>query len=72
MEKDGTFELKDNLRDTISDSRHIASSFSNRKNSPKSDHYENIRTVDDEEEDKEHHAVHHAHQNEGLDQDCYS
>jgi len=61
MEKDGTFELKDNLRDTISDSRHEGE----RARTPKSDHYENIRTVDDEEEDKEHHVVHHAHQNEG-------
>jgi len=72
MEKDGTFELKDNLRDTISDSRHIASSFSNRKNSPKSDHYENIRMVDDEEEDKEHHAFPPTNQNSRCDQDCYS
>lgn len=70
MEKDGTFELKDNLRDTISDSRPHGSSFSNRDRTPKSDHYENIRTVDDEEEDKEHHVVHHAHQTD--DQDCYS
>lgn len=51
MEKDGTFELKDNLRDTLSDQRHHGRT-SHRE--PKSDQQENIRTVDDEEEDKEH------------------
>lgn len=49
MEKDGTFELKDNLRDTLSDARPHGSSFSNME--PKSDHWGGIRTVDDEEED---------------------
>lgn len=49
MEKDGTFELKDNMRDTLSDPRPHGSTFSNME--PKSDHQENIRTVDDEEED---------------------
>jgi hypothetical protein len=51
MEKDGTFELKDHFRDTLSDSRPQGSSFSYRCE-PKSDHYDNLRTVDDLEDEK--------------------